>query len=133
MIAYVVSFFVGVATGVLGKYAADVLTDKRHKREEEHNAQEAFEKVRATMPDLISEISADLAGHPAIREFFVLPNKGAQINRPGPRFMHYEDEHEDLQGKTAILENRGYIVDVTPGNTPVYRMTEEFAALVMHS
>jgi hypothetical protein len=30
----------------------------------------------------------------------------------------------------AILENHDYIVDITTGNVPKYRMTEAFAALL---
>ena len=133
MIDNVVSFLAGVAIGVLGKYGADALTDKRRAREEKRNARNAFENIRANMPKLIGEMKSDLLEHPTWREFFVLRSRGIPINRPGPRFMYYEDEHEDLLASLATLQNLVYVEDITDGNTPMYRMKEEFARDILDS
>ena len=63
------------------------------------------------------------------REFFVIP-KGAQLWNP-PNSFYYEDDYtNNYLGKTRILESRGYVIDVTPGETPMFQMTEEFVAFL---
>src|SRR5438874_5932714 len=47
------------------------------------------------------------------------------------RTTYYEDDGtNNYLGKTRILEARGYVIDVTPGNAPNFQMTEEFVALL---
>lgn len=84
------------------------------------------------MPELIAEMKNDLLqpGEGLIREFF-LSNKGYVLNAGSKCFVYYEDDHPDLQSKIHILENLGFIIDITPGNAPKYRMTEEFVQLVL--
>jgi len=36
-------------------------------------------------------------------------------------------------GNVAVLENHDFIYDVTPGNTPIYRITEEWWELVKNA
>ena len=45
---------------------------------------------------------------------------------------HLED-HDNLCGQIDILENQGYLTDVTPKNTPIYRMSEEFVRHILNS
>jgi len=95
---------------------------------------EQFEKVKNMMPELITEFKTDLSteDNKLIREFFVLPDRKVSLGGSvKPRFIYYEDEHKGLRNKIDILENHGFIIDVTPGNTPIYRMTEEFVELIM--
>jgi hypothetical protein len=85
------------------------------------------------MPELIREMRLDLDGDgtDTIREFFVLPSPdvflGGLTKR---RFRYDESNHEGLREKLDLLEQEGFIVDVTPGNTPIYRMTEDFVQLI---
>ncbi len=91
--------------------------------------------VLASMPQLIAEMRADLLAPDAnfIREFFVLPNRKCciGINRK-PRFIYYEDEHQNLRGQLNVLEEHGVLTDVTPfgNNAPIYRMTEKLVSLL---
>jgi hypothetical protein len=83
------------------------------------------------LPDLIDEIKTDLARSPSVREFFIL-DEGASLG--GSSMPHFEYKSMDencYANKAQILENMGYVIDVAPGNTPMYRMTEEFVSLVM--
>lgn len=128
-----VGFIVGVATGATGSYLGTSLTDRRRSRQAAKQAKQGFLATKAEMPALVAEIKADLAGegNQHIREFFVLPRESVRLGASEkPRFVYYEDEHIDLRGKLDILESNGYIIDVTPGNTPIYRMMEEFVNLV---
>ena len=65
------------------------------------------------------------------REFFISPTKSVTINTRNPAFMYYENEHENLLSKIRILENEGFIIDITPGNAPKYQFTEEFIDLLI--
>ena len=92
----------------------------------------SFLQVKGQMPALIAEMKKDLEGNQGkfVREFFVMSRQHILGGSDKPRFIYFEEDHENLRGKIDILENQGYVVDVTPGNTPIYRMSEEFVQLV---
>jgi len=134
LVSTLVGFFVGAATGAVGSYFANKYTDRRHEKEAGRYAKQQFRAIRKQMPQLIAEMKSDLAGdgNAHVREFFVLPNERVHLGRSEkPRFVYYEDQHDNLRGKLDILENAGYIIDVTPGNTPIFRMSEGFVGLLM--
>lgn len=94
---------------------------------------DALKGLSKRMPALIEEMKADLQQpeHEFIREFFVVPNRNVVLNSQQPRLVYFEDEHENLMGKIQVLEGQGLLIDVTPGNTPMYRMTEEFVRALL--
>ncbi|HEQ60879.1 MAG TPA: hypothetical protein ENN74_04635 [Firmicutes bacterium] len=83
------------------------------------------------MPKLLVEMKHDLAKpeHCDTREFFISQREWL-LNAAGC-FVYYENDHPGLQGKIHVLENLGYVVEITAGDTPKYRMTEEFVQLVL--
>ena len=94
----------------------------------------AFLKVKALMPKVLAEIKEDLTkeGNEFTREFFII-SKHWTLNVIDPCFVYYFEDHENLQGKIHILENYGFVIDVTPKNAKKYRMTEEFVELLVLS
>ncbi len=88
-----------------------------------------FLEAERLMPNLIAEMRADVRGDNTrlIREFVPLSNRSVIFGHTKPRFVYYETEHPDLQLQLDWLEEMGVIVDVTPKNAPIYRMTTEFA------
>jgi hypothetical protein len=92
-----------------------------------------FSQIKDQMPGLLAEIKADLQREDGqfVREFFVTSKRHILGGSKKPRFVYYEEDHDNLRGKMDVLENASYLVDVTPGNTPIYRMTEEFVELVL--
>ena len=123
----------GGVTGAVAGYFAGSATDHRRRKEAAKAAEKEFRDIQAQMPDLIAEMKADLSakGNEHIREFFVLPHERVRLGgSKKPRFAYYENKHDNLRGKLDILEDKGYLIDVTPGNTPIYKMTEDFVALV---
>ena len=112
-----------------------------HKFPDEHHlhnfvsaSEKKFKKVQNMMPELITQFKTDLSTEDSkfIREFFVLPNNRVCLGgSEKPRLIYYEDEHKGLRNKIDILENQGFLIDVTPGNAPIYRMTEEFVELII--
>jgi hypothetical protein len=129
----IISFVVGTVAGASGMYYAEKLTDWRRIKESKKERKKDFLNAKAQMPELIREMKTDLSkeDHRLIREFFILPNKRCCIGFSGkPRFSYYEEDHKSLRGKIDLLESKGFLSDVTIGNTPIYRMTEEFVELI---
>ncbi len=67
-----------------------------------------------------------------IREFFLL-SKRLEFNPSKNYFSYYLEEHKDLLDKIIVLENHGYVMDITSTSTKKYRMTEEFVEMVLNS
>jgi hypothetical protein len=129
--SHALTFLLGTATGAAGKYFADKYTDRRRQQETAAATKSEFAKLFDLMPDLLGEMQIDLSepSRATWRKFFVIP-KGAQLWNP-PNSFYYEDDYtNNYLGKTRILESRGYVIDVTPGETPMFQMTEEFVAFL---
>lgn len=88
-----------------------------------------FLEAERLMPDLIAEMRTDVRGDKTgiIREFVPLPNRNVVFWHAKLQFVYYQPEHPDLQIQLDWLEEMGVIVDVTPKNSLVYRMTPVFA------
>lgn len=103
----------------------------RDSREDERNKN--FEEVKKLMPLLLEEMRNGFTSKKGalIREFVLLPNKNVTFNSGSKkRFEYYSDEHEDLHNKVDILDNYGFVIDVTQDGSPIYRITEEFFELI---
>jgi hypothetical protein len=122
----------GSIVGAFATYRVNKLTDKRRKKEATQELQKEFLDAKQQMPELIAEIKNDLLqeGNSLIREFFI-SKRSYTLNVSDICFVYFEDDHPDLQSKVHILESHGYIIDITPGNAPKYRMTEEFVKFVV--
>ena len=93
-----------------------------------------FLRVISLMPRLIAEMKKDLTKeeNKYIREFFIMSKHHVLNLDPEKRyFVYYFEEHSDLQGKMNILENYGFIKDITSKNVNKYRLTEEFIELIL--
>ena len=131
-LTHLISFLFGTATGASGSYFATKYTDKRRKNEERNKLKSIFKEIQGIMPELIREMKNDFNDPKsiAIREFAILPNDRVLFNSGQSRFIYYENQHSDLRGKVSILENHNFVYDVTPGNTPIFRITEDFWKIV---
>jgi hypothetical protein len=131
MFSVATGFLGGATVGAAGGYLAGLFTDRRHRKEAKRHARVAFLDTVKKLPDFVKELKADLAREPSVREFFIL-DKGASLGGSSVPSFEYESTDENrYKNKAQILENMGYVIDVTPKNTPMYRMTEEFVELVM--
>jgi len=92
-----------------------------------------LQKASNLMPDLLQEMKNDILSDQTrlVREFFVLPSEGASINGSRRRFVYFETQHDNLLNKIALLEEYGFVIDITPRNTPMYRMTDELIDLLI--
>ena len=123
-------FVGGALIGAAGGYYASLFTDRRRGQEAEQQSRREFVATMAKLPDFIAELKAGLAENPAVREFFILPKGTCLGGSDVPRLIFEITDENHYANKMQILENMGYIMDVTPKNTPMYRMTEEFVELV---
>lgn len=89
-------------------------------------------KAYSLMPKLLQEMRNDVVSDKTrlVRELIILPSNGVMFNSSKHRFSYYENEHDDLINQIDLLEEYGFLIDVTPGNTPIYRMKEEFVDLL---
>jgi len=92
-------------------------------------------EIAPQMTDLLSEIRDDLRNDTTglVMEFAIIGNRNIVFNSEKPRFVYHESEHPNLQLKIDRLVDMGFVVDVTSGNTPIYRMTPAFVAAVRGS
>lgn len=94
-----------------------------------------FAAIMKEMPKLIAEMQTDLSTETEkhVREFCVTSRRHTHGGSAKSRFIYYEEDHDNLRGQIDILENQGYLTDVTSKNVPIYRMSEEFVRLVLES
>lgn len=131
-ISHLVTFLGGAAVGGTGKYLADRFTDQRRRQEGAQSVQRRFKELNAIMPELLNEMANDLRGDTtgSIREFVLCPNRRTMFNSSKPRFTYFETEHPSLQNNIDLLNAEGWLDDVTVGNAPIFRMTEQFVILL---
>ena len=99
------------------------------------DAGEVIVKLKKKMPELLAEMKQDLAGDDsgAVREFFISSKASISPWSTRERFVYYEDKHDHLRNKIDLLENYGLVTDVTIGNMPIYRMSEELVEWLLKS
>ena len=85
----------------------------------------SYEKIVRLMPALLKEMREDLQKHPTTREFVVL-KRGWVYNSQGPFLAYYIDEHDDLEGKLQILQNLGFVREITFNNVRRFIFEESF-------
>jgi hypothetical protein len=127
------AFLVGIASGAASTYYAELFSDRRRAQESEKEINKRFRKIKTQMPDLILEMKEDLSSPTTNtkRDFFVI-RKGAPLTTTDAVLVYYTDSHTNLKEKITILENHGYIIDITPGNAPKYRLQENFVELILN-
>ena len=129
----ILTYLLGIFSGAGGKYLADRFTDQRKKQESKEQTIKEFKKLVEIMPKLLNEMKIDFSNpeHNSIRKLVVIPSRNATFLPNGESFFpYYETDHAHLKEKMIVLENCGYLIDITPNNAPIYRITEPFWDLV---
>lgn len=126
------TFLVGTATGAAGEYFATKYTEQRHKKEASRKEQKDFQELRSRMPKLLHEMGNDVNGDKTgvIREFVVLSRPSVTFESSKPRFVYFENEHENLQNKVDAIKDRNFIEDVGAADTRIFKMSERFVVLL---
>ncbi len=122
-------FLVGALTGSGGTYLAGVFTDQRKRQEAARAEIRGFKDLAAQMPELFRAIKIDVEadGQEFTREVFVLPGRAILSGFEDRAYFAYSDQdHASLREKFDLLEHAGFVSDITPGNTPKFRLSEPF-------
>ena len=126
-------FLLGTATGATGGYYAAKYTDQRREKEAKNHISSTFNSLWDKHHDLMLEMKNDLEGQGDTyqREFFILNSKWS-FNHDGPYLSYHIDEHQNLEQRIRMLENHGFLIDVTePGkNVSKYQFEEDFVSLL---
>lgn len=132
-ISHLATFLVGAFSGAGGQYLGVKYTDKRRNAEGRNRAKAEFLKIKKAMPSLMTSMQDDLSNpeKALLREFILLPHRRIIFNGSKSRLGYYEENHPDLTAMAGVLQNHAYIIDVTTGDTPTFRMTEDFVACVL--
>ena len=84
-----------------------------------------LERIESEMPDLIAEMRNDLMEHPLHRDFILIGKRWHYSSREAVVLSYYFEDHRDLRQKVRILENHGFVTDITHTNVEKFTMSEE--------
>jgi hypothetical protein len=127
ILSLLVGFVVGTFTGAAGRYFGEKYTDQRRSKEFAASIDRKWAELEKRFPNVIAEMKEDVKKpeFSSVRKFFVKSSRTI-VNLSENSFEYHTDVHSELTAAIAHLEELGYIVDITPGNCPMYRMTEQF-------
>ena len=91
----------------------------------------SFSKLEALMPDLISEMRADLAGKPFTREIISFSKKWSYNGSDKSIFTYYKEDHEHLSNKLDICVSYGAIFNITFNSVDRFKISEDFAEYLL--
>lgn len=127
ILSVAVGFIIGTATGATGSYLADRFTDIRRKKQLTNEEKSQWEQIERRFPTIISEMRADFSTPDGknVRAFFVKESNTIMGFVSEPCFEYHTDKHPDLRPTILQLLQHGFISDITPGKTPMYRVHEK--------
>ena len=120
-------FLVGAATGAAGQYFADKYTDQRREKKLAREQARLWQDIEQRFPAVIADMRSDFSPQENrhVRVFFVKESNTMLGFVSEPCFEYHTDKHPDLRAAVALLEQHGFITDITPGNCPMYRVHEK--------
>jgi hypothetical protein len=93
-----------------------------------HKAQ--FGSLLRKIPNLISEIRADLSGTPLTRQFILMSKMHIYNSGSTPFFTYYYEDHDELDSKITIMVHSRACYDISFNQVPRYNFTEEFVDFI---
>lgn len=112
--------------------------DKQKKEEARQAAFRAkltrFKDVYFLMPEFIKALWKDLSNpqKKLVRDFFIV-SKGIAFEGGSGAFIYYTEDIPGLEAKVGVLQDNGYVADVTPYNVKKYHMSEELVELIQQA
>ena len=121
-----VGFLVGAATGAAGNYLADKYTDVRREKKAAQEHSKLWRDIETRFPEIVAEMRTDFASPEGqgVRAFFVKESNTLIAFTSEPCFEYHTDKHPNLRAAVLLLAHHGFVSDITPGNTPMYRVHE---------
>src|SRR5690554_3159160 len=127
IVSLLIGFLVGTATGAAGQYFADKYTDQRREKKLAKEQARLWQDIERRFPAVITEMRSDFSPQENrhVRVFFVKESNTVLGFVSEPCFEYHTDKHPDLRAAVALLEQHGFITDITPGNCLMYRVHEK--------
>ena len=127
IVSVILGFLIGTATGAAGQYFADKYTDQRREKRATQEQDRLWHDIEQRFPAVIGEMRSDFSpqDNRYVRVFFVKESNTTLGFVSEPCFEYHTDKHPDLGAAIALLEQHGFITDITPGNCPMYRVHEK--------
>ncbi len=116
------------------RYTVDILQDWKYQSEkttlyelenQSSISTNQYIKIEGLMHDLLEEIRKDLKSDPLGREFVILKKSWSYWPK-GNELVYYFDDHPGLENKLLILQNHGFIRDITYNNVKRFIFSEDF-------
>jgi hypothetical protein len=135
IVSALVGFLIGTATGAAGQYFADKYTDQRREQKEAKDHARLWQDIEQRFPAVIAEMRSDFSPQENrhVRVFFVPESNTTLGFVSEPCFEYHTDKHPELRAAVALLEQHGFISDITPGNCPMYRVKEKLVDALLRS
>ncbi|MCZ4331213.1 hypothetical protein [Castellaniella denitrificans] len=126
IISTAIGFLVGTVTGAVGPYIADKFTDSRRKKQLIKEEKNRWKEIEDRFPAVIAEMREDFSQpeHQNFRAFFIKESNTIMSGSSEPCFEYHTDKHPELRPAILMLLQHGFISDITPGKTPMYRVHE---------
>ena len=127
IVSALTGFLIGAATGAAGQYFADKYTDQRREKKLAREQARLWQDIEQRFPAVIAEMRSDFSSQENrhVRVFFVKESNTMLGFVSEPCFEYHTDKHPDLRAAVVLLEQHGFITDITPGNCPMYRVHEK--------
>jgi len=113
-------------------------TDKQKKEDARQAAFRAklirFKDVYFLMPEFIKALWKDLSDpqKKLVRDFFIV-SRSITFEGGSGAFVYYVEDFPGLEAKVGVLQDNGYVADVTPYNVKKYHMSDEFVELILQA
>nr|ABV54362.1 hypothetical protein [Stutzerimonas stutzeri] len=122
-----IAFLLGAFTGAAGNYLADKFTDARREKKEAAALKRLWRDIEAKFPEIINEMRSDILSTQGkgVRAFFLKESNTHIALTSGPSFEYHTDKHPELGAAVLYLAQHGFVQDITPGKTPMYRINEK--------
>jgi hypothetical protein len=121
-ITHIVAFLLGGVAGAI--FVSRRAGGGSGSQDPRKSLQRVYRESPKFFDDLRDELDRPEFRH--VREFAILESSRVTFVSENLRFVYYEEDIPDLRALATRLEDLGYLDEVSPGKTPIFRLRENF-------
>ena len=118
-ISHIIVFCIGL---IAGGFLALRLGPGGHSPDSKKALKSLYRESRAFFDELQKDL--DKPEFFEVREFAIVESSQTTFVSEDLRFVYYEEDFPDMKSIAKKLEKLGFVDDIAPGKTPIYRMRE---------